>query len=179
MAIELAKLTQGELLQIVNATPLGTVLTRSRLRRQMDAGAFRFGDGTHVHLVRYVRWLVGEVEKPSPPKVDYVEAKRKQAQRNRAATKAAQDIFPIPEIVDYARRKAAGDSFRLFCTTYFPSAFWRPWSQDHLRVIAKIENAVREGGLLPSPCPAGRARRPWPAARRCGPSSTATGRSFA
>jgi len=57
VAIDLTKLTQAELLQIVNATPLGVVLTRGRLRRQMDAGALKFGDGTHVHLVRYVRWL--------------------------------------------------------------------------------------------------------------------------
>ena len=64
MAIDPTNLTQSELLQLVNATPLGVVLTRSRLRRQMDVGAFRFGDGTHVHLVRYVRWLVGELDKP-------------------------------------------------------------------------------------------------------------------
>ena len=96
MAIDPSRLTQSELIQVVNATPLGVVLTRSRLRRQMDAGAFRFGDGTHVHLVRYARWLVGELDKPRAPKLDYVEAKRRQAQRNRAATKAAQDIYPVP-----------------------------------------------------------------------------------
>jgi hypothetical protein len=53
MAIDPSKLTQTELLQVINATPMGTVLTRSRLRRQMDAGAFQFGDGTHIHLMRY------------------------------------------------------------------------------------------------------------------------------
>jgi hypothetical protein len=155
MAIDLTKLSQSDLLQIVNATPAGVVLTRSRLRRQMDAGALKFGDGTHVHLVRYVRWLATELEKPRAARLDYFDAKRKQAQRNRAATKAAQDIFPIPEIVDYPRRKAAGESFRLFCTTYFPGAFWRPWSQDHLRVIVKIEKAVREGGLFAFAMPRG------------------------
>jgi len=148
MAIDPSRLTQSELLQLVNATPLGAVLTRSRLRRQMDAGALRFGDGTHIHLVRYVRWLVGELDKPRPAKMDYAEAKRRQAQRNRAATKAAQDIYPIPEIADLDRRNACGDSFKLFCQTYFPRAFWRPWSDDHLRVVAKIEKAVREGGLF-------------------------------
>ena len=57
MAIDPANLTQSELLQLVNSTPLGVVLTRPRLRRQMDAGALRFGDGSHIHLVRYARWL--------------------------------------------------------------------------------------------------------------------------
>jgi hypothetical protein len=155
MAIDPAKLTQSELLQLVNATPLGVVLTRSRLRRQMDAAAFRFGDGTHVHLVRYARWLIGEMDKPRPVKMDYAEARRRQAERNRAATKAAQDIYPVPEVEDYERRNACGESFRLFCRTYFPRAFWRAWSDDHLRVIAKIEKAVLEGGLFAFAMPRG------------------------
>ena len=155
MGIELSKLSPSELMHILNATPQGEVLTRARLRRQMDAGALKFGDGTHIHLVRYVRWLVQEVERPKAVKIDYVESRRRKAQRERAATKSAQDIFPVPEIVDYDRRKAAGESFRLFCTTYFPGAFWRPWSQDHLRVIGKIETAVREGGLFAFAMPRG------------------------
>ena len=155
MAIDPSKLTQTELLQLVNATPLGEVLTRSRLRRQMDAGALRFGDGTHIHLVRYVRWLVGELDRSRPAKVDYVEARRRQAQRNRAATKAAQDIYPIPEIEDYDRRRQCAESFRLFCETYFARAFWRAWSDDHLRVITKVERAIREGGLFAFAMPRG------------------------
>ncbi|MCD6369947.1 MAG: hypothetical protein J7L63_00395, partial [Thermoplasmata archaeon] len=155
MAIDPSKLTQTELLQLVNATPLGEVLTRSRLRRQMDAGALRFGDGTHIHLVRYVRWLIGELDRSRPVKVDYIEARRRQAQRNRAATKAAQDIYPIPEIEDYDRRRQCAESFRLFCETYFARAFWRAWSDDHLRVIAKVERAIREGGLFAFAMPRG------------------------
>ena len=41
MAIDLKNLSQTDLLQLVNATPPGAVLTRSRLRRQMDAAAVR------------------------------------------------------------------------------------------------------------------------------------------
>ncbi len=128
MAIDPSRLTQSELLQLVNATPLGVVLTRSRLRRQMDAAALRFGDGTHIHLVRYVRWLVGEMDKPRPTRMDYAEARRRQAERNRAATKASQDVFPVPEVEDYTRRQACAESFRLFCETYFAAAFHRAWS---------------------------------------------------
>ncbi|MCL2701948.1 MAG: phage terminase large subunit family protein [Phycisphaerae bacterium] len=155
MGIDLTKLSQTELLQLINATPQGTVLTRPRLRRQMDAGALKFGDGTNIHLVRYTRWLVQEVERPKAAKVDYYESRRRKAKRERLATKSAQDIFPIPEIVNYERRKAAGESFLLFCTTYFPGVFWRPWSQDHLRAIEKIEKAVREGGLFAFAMPRG------------------------
>ncbi|HRX83844.1 MAG TPA: hypothetical protein P5572_02360, partial [Phycisphaerae bacterium] len=155
MAINPAKLSQTQLLQMVNATPLGPVLTRSRLRRQMDAGAFRFGDGTHIHLVRYVGWLFHELHRPRQPKTDYAEARRRQAERNRSATKASQDIHPIPEIEDYPRRLASGESLRLFCETYFPAAFYRRWSDDHLRVIGRLERAVREGGLFAFAMPRG------------------------
>ncbi len=155
MAIDPAKLSPGDLLQIVNATPQGVVLSRARLRRQMDAGGLRFGDGTHIHLVRYVRWLVHELETPPKPKADYAQARRKQAERNRAATKAAQDIHPIPEIEDYERRLACGESFREFCETYFATAFHRRWSDDHLRVIQRIEKAVRDGGLFAFAMPRG------------------------
>ena len=81
MAIDVTNLTQTELLQVVNATPLGTVLTRSRLRRQVDAAAFRFGDGTHVHLVRYVRWLAQEHDRPRAVPIDYAEARQRRARR--------------------------------------------------------------------------------------------------
>ncbi|MCL2645620.1 MAG: phage terminase large subunit family protein [Phycisphaerales bacterium] len=155
MAIDPAKISQGELLQLINGTPQGTVLTRSRLRRQMDAGGMKFGDGTHLHLVRYVRWLVEQLERPLPVKADYAEAKKRQAVRNRSATKAAQDIHPIPQIEDYARRKECGESFRAFCETYFASAFHRNWSDDHLRVISRIEKAVKEGGLFAFAMPRG------------------------
>ena len=134
MAIDLTSLTQTELLHLVNATSLGAVLTRSRLRHQMDVAALRFGDGTRIHFVKYVRWLVIENALPRPAKMDYVETRRRQAARNRAATKAGQDIAPIPEVEDYERRKRCGESFRLFCETYFPKAFYRAWSEDHLRV---------------------------------------------
>ena len=155
MAIDLTNLSQTDLLQLVNATPLGTVLTRSRLRRQMDAAALRIGDGTRIHFVKYLRWLVAEHDRPRPKPIDYAEARRRQAERNRAATKASQDIHPIPEVEDWQRRQATSDSLRLFCETYFPKAFYRAWSEDHLKVIAKIERAVKEGGLFAFAMPRG------------------------
>lgn len=64
MPIDVTNLSQTELLQIVNATPLGTVMDRSRLRRQMDKAAFRVGDGKRIHLVRYAAWLARELDRP-------------------------------------------------------------------------------------------------------------------
>ncbi len=155
MPIDVTNLSQTELLQIVNATPLGTVIDRSRLRRQMDKAAFRVGDGKRIHLVRYAAWLARELDRPRTRPIDYVEARRRQAEKNRAGTKAAQDIFPIPEIEDYERRLATSASLRLFCETYFPRAFYRNWSDDHLKVLSKIERAVKDGGLFAFAMPRG------------------------
>ena len=157
MSANLAKLRQTELLRLVNSTPLGTVLTRASLRRQMDDAATRIGDGSRVHLLKYVGWLIAEHERPGGDDAAdrYVEGRRKQAERNRAGTKAAQDIAPIPDVEDLDRRQACGKSFRKFCETYFPASFHRAWSADHIRVIAKIEKAVRVGGLFAFAMPRG------------------------
>lgn len=148
--MNLEQLSQTELLQVVNGTPLGTVLTRSRLRRHLDAAAQRVAGSKPrtVHLLKYVRWLVLEYERPKPEAVDYPEAKRRQAARQQAATKAAQDIAPIPEVADWTRRLKCLRSLRLFCETYFPKAFNWPWSKDHLRAIAILQDIIRHGGLF-------------------------------
>jgi len=52
------------------------------------------------------------------------------------------------------RAKAAGD-FRFFCEAYFPQTFILPWSKDHLKVIAKTEQAVIRGGLFAMAMPRG------------------------
>jgi len=90
-----------------------------------------------------------------PGGMDYAEHRRRKARDRRAVTKSVQDIAPIPEVEDYDRRKACGASFQVFCETYFAVAFHRPWSPDHLRVIAKMERAVREGGLFAFAMPRG------------------------
>jgi len=43
----------------------------------------------------------------------------------------------------------------MFCETYFSEVFYLPWSEDHLKVIAKIERAVRTGGLFAMAMPRG------------------------
>ena len=50
----------------------------------------------------------------------------------------------IPPISDLQRRWRADGDFRFFCETYFPQVFSLAWSEDHLRVIAKIERAASD-----------------------------------
>ncbi len=60
---------------------------------------------------------------------------------------------PSPLLPD--RKEACSRSFRRFCETYFPQTFHLAWSPDHLKVIAKIEEAVLEGGLFAMAMPRG------------------------
>ncbi len=62
--VDIRRLRPTQLLRLPNSTALGPVMTRSQLRRQMDAAALRVGDGETVHLVRYTRWLVREYLRP-------------------------------------------------------------------------------------------------------------------
>ena len=64
-------------------------------------------------------------------------------------------LAPVPEVVDPQRKVKAEADFRFFCEAYFPQTFSLPWSDDHLKVIAKIEQAVLRGGLFAMAMPRG------------------------
>jgi len=89
---------------------------------------------------------------------DYALHKDRAAQRNREMSLLGRDIARAEWVhppVDAARRAHAERDFRFFCEQYFPQTFYLPWSQDHLRVIAKIEQAVLHGGLFAMAMPRG------------------------
>jgi len=68
---------------------------------------------------------------------------------------AGREIAPLPPIADPPRRLAAVASFQVFAETYFPAQFTLAWSPDHLKVIERIEQAVRHGGLFALAMPRG------------------------
>src|SRR5690349_3800167 len=88
---------------------------------------------------------------------DYGEHAAKQADAWRSRVKSGQDAAPIPGVSpeDEAEREACRFDFARFCKTYFPKAFRHPFSPDHLRVIAKIEDAVLKGMLAAFAMPRG------------------------
>jgi len=151
-ALDPNKLTRNELVQLVNSTPLGECITRSRLDRQMNRAGRRWHNGRHIRLLDYIRWLAREVDRPAKPKQD---GRSADLLRKNAATWRRQNIAPVPEVADLQRREKACEDFRCFCETYFAAALYRGWSDDHLRVIDKIERAVKEGGLFAFAMPRG------------------------
>jgi len=51
--------------------------------------------------------------------------------------------------------KQAQNDFQFFCDEYFPFTFYLPWSQDHEKVVGRIEQAVLHGGLFALAMPRG------------------------
>jgi hypothetical protein len=142
---------------LLNSTPLGEVIGERQLHRHRTRAGLRIGDGRHVDLLRYAAWLVEQRHAPRPePEGDpYGKMKDRARARNVALAIAGRDIGALPAVVNVERKAAAGDSFRRFCDAYFPLTFHLPWSPDHLKVIAKVEQAVLRGGLFAMAMPRG------------------------
>jgi len=85
----------------------------------------------------------------------YEKHKERAAARNKAMSLAGRDIGQLPQVVDPERKQQAERNFRLFCEQYFPQTFHLAWSPHHLKVIAKIEQAVLRGGLFAMAMPRG------------------------
>jgi hypothetical protein len=154
-AINPRKLRPADLLRLVNSAGRGSVLTEFQLRRHRNQAGYTIGDARTVDLFRYAAWLTLEHFKPKAEPLTYEEQKARQAERNAEAVRAAQDIGEIPAVVDPQRKARCEASFRDFCEMYFQEVFYFPWSDDHLRVIDKIEKAVRTGGLFAMAMPRG------------------------
>ncbi len=75
--------------------------------------------------------------------------------KKNAVTAANQDIGEIPACKNPERRAEAEGSYRRFCEIYFPKIFYRPWSKDLLKVIAKIELVVVHNDQLAIAMPRG------------------------
>ena len=153
MAIDPRNLRPGELCRLLNSTPLGTVINERQLYRHRNRAGYRLGDGNRVDLLRYVAWLVEEVHRPRVVNESdsYEMLKERARARNAAIAKAGRDIGELPAVVDSVRRQKAADSFQFFCEAYFPQTFHLAWSDDHRRVIAKIEEAVEIATKLKRP----------------------------
>ena len=82
-------------------------------------------------------------------------------------------------MVNPERKARAATDFRFFCEAYFPFTFHLAWSPDHLKVIAKIEQAVLHGGLFAMAMPRGSGKTSSASAPASGPCSTATATSSA
>jgi len=149
MQLDPRKLRPTELCRLLNSTPLGAVISERQVRRHRDRAGYRLGDGKHIDLFRYVAWLVAERHlAPRPEPQDYEDVKQRARERSAAISATGRDLGTLPDVVDPVRKERACRDFCFFCESYFPHTFSLPWSPDHLKVIAKVEEAVLQGGLF-------------------------------
>ena len=76
-------------------------------------------------------------------------AKRRfrEGQRSREQMASVADIGDIPNCQNPKRRKKCARNLRLFLTTYFPaSTGLKPFSDDHQRVITRMQDCILRGG---------------------------------
>ncbi len=151
-----------EVARVLNSTPIGEVISPRVVYRHLNRGGLKVGDGRAIHVVKYAAWLCNIRNEPRPEpgseRSDYQKVKEASAKRARNISEAGRDIAAeewVREPKDQARKDAATMSFQAFCDSYFPQLFHMPWSDDHLRVINKIEKAVLEGELFAMAMPRG------------------------
>lgn len=143
------------MIRLLNSAGFGTVLTDSTLRRHRNSAGYTIGDAKTVDLLRYTTWLMQAYMAPPKPERSYEQMREAARLRNAELARAGQDIGEIPEVVNPERKAHAMASFRFFCERYFPDVFYLAWSDDHLKVIDKIEQAVLKGGLFALAMPRG------------------------
>jgi len=134
----------------------GREIRAEDLRRWSQAAGGFFDAGEDgVDLLRLLGWAIlrrgGGTEATSP----YQRHRERVRLRQMEQSRLSRDIGELPAVVDPARKARAERDFRLFCEAYFPQTFYLPWSRDHLKVVAKIEQAVLEGGLFAMAMPRG------------------------
>lgn len=138
----------------LNSTSLGTVTNVRQLERYAQAGGWPVSDGKTINLVRLTAWLAHERHHPRE-KQSYEDHKGRMGQKARQQSADGRDIGELPVIENPQRRLQAAANFQYFCEVYFPQSFHLAWSEDHLKVIRKIEKAVLEGGLFAMAMPRG------------------------
>ncbi|MCC7409307.1 MAG: hypothetical protein IT442_14675, partial [Phycisphaeraceae bacterium] len=160
------QLRVAEAVRLLNATPLGEVVQPHVVYRHLNRAAHRIsppGDVRRIDLLRYAAWLFRERRQsesadPNDAGLDYARHKDAVNVRNRLASESSRDIASegwVHPPVNAERKDTCRHSFRGFCEAYFPLTFHLAWSPDHLKVIAKIETAVLEGGLFAMAMPRG------------------------
>ena len=147
----LKKLKPTEVVRIMNSTDYGTVLSSSQVYRHFEMGGYRIAsreDARCINFFSYVAWLVDRHNEPDEPVADYARHRDEMSRRQAEQSLAGRDIGELPAVEDAERKENCRLNFRLFCETYFPEVYVLEWSEDHLRAIAKIQQAVLKGGLF-------------------------------
>jgi len=153
------RLSRVELLMIMNGTSQGEMLTDHKLREFKSKGGLRFTKGQKYDLIRFIAYLVDRYETTKPPSVLDKDAyeKHKAVMRERTFKQSliGREIGAPPDVKNPARRESCRLDIALFYKIYYPKIFIFEWSDDHIVIIARIQNAILIGGLQAMAMPRG------------------------
>lgn len=95
--------------------------------------------------------------RPAAPRrpADYERYREQQAEISRDRSATGRELGKLPAVADPDRKESCRGSLRLFCETYLPETFPLEWSEDHLKVIGRLEEVVLSGGLFALAMPRG------------------------
>lgn len=161
MAVDLRALQVAQAVRLLNSAGQGVAVSRGQLYEIKSRAGMRVGPDKALSLVHLMAWCLDEGERKLEEGAggDLADAyrRRKDAARKRQAEMAREgrDIGPLPPVENPERKEACRLNLRLFCETYFASTFTLGWSPDHLKVIAKAEQAILRGGLFALAMPRG------------------------
>lgn len=158
----ITKLSPRELTRNLNSfLELGSVMGDNQANRHLSKAGYRIAgdpEAKTINLFKYAAWLFDEIEaqerKITHPRT-YDEIKEANRRRSSEVSTSGRDIGMIPKVGNPQRRESCRTDLGRFLKTYFPTAFFMPWSQDHRLVIKKIETALTKGGLFSLAMPRG------------------------
>jgi len=157
------RLKASELLQLLNSTPLGTVLSERKLFSQRMAAGLRIAppqskDNRRIDLLRYAAWLCAErhaetkiqafnesLNRGAGDAGDYEAHKEAARARQAQASKTGRDIGAPPPVINLARREEGARSLQRFAEIYFAVRFTLAWSDDHIRFWNDLERTIVSG----------------------------------
>lgn len=146
------RLKPGEVIRLLNSTDQGPVIKAAQLARHRGEAGFRIGDGRTIDFFRYVAWLFDRRHAPQPPPHNagappHSAGLTKQARYSRSEAAKGADIGPIRPVQNPERKQACRFDLELYLTTYFPGTSGKnPLSDDHRRVIKRMQGVLLEGG---------------------------------
>lgn len=76
----------------------------------------------------------------------YADRVKRSAEKSREQARSGRDIYPLPNVLNPAMRIACRDDLKLFCVSYLPSWFDKPFGRPHLTLIQSLENILKNGG---------------------------------
>ena len=149
-----------EVARLINSTEMGFVLAQARIYRDFNRVGFRIAasdNQRNINLFKYIAWMYDQnhTHQDDVSARSYEERRDAERQRQADQSLSGRDIGLLPEVGNPQRKADCERNFQLFCESYFPETFALEWSEDHIKVIVKIEMAVLSGGLFALALPRG------------------------